>query len=78
MRTRLEAQHSNAIMSLRERDKFGRITWEKLSESVRFAHIASVTRPQDTWSDFFWEDQRSQKVDWDAKQAMQRNLSLQF
>ena len=35
------------IMSLRERDKFGRITWEKLSESVRFAHIASVTRPQD-------------------------------
>ena len=51
---------------------------EKLRVSVRFAHIASVTRPQDTWSDFFWEDQRSQKVDWDAKQAMQRNLSLQF
>ena len=65
-------------MSLRERDKFGRITWEKLSESNRFAHIPSVTRPQDAWSDFFWEDQRSQKVDWDAKQAMQRNLSLQF
>ena len=65
-------------MSLRERDKFGRITWEKLSESNRFAPIASVKRPQDAWSDFFWEDQRSQKVDWDAKQAMQRNLSLQF
>ena len=64
--------------SLRERDKFGRITWEKLTESNRFAHIAGVTRPQDAWSDFFWEDQRSQKVDWDAKQAMQRNLCLQF
>ena len=35
------------FMSLGERDKFGRITWEKLSERVRFAHIASVTRPQD-------------------------------
>ena len=50
-------------MSLLERDKFGRITWEKLSESNRFAHIASVKRPQDAWSDFFWEDQQSQKVD---------------
>ena len=41
-------RHSKAIMNLRERDKFGRITWEKLSESIRFAHIAGVTRPQDT------------------------------
>ena len=46
-----------------ERDKFGRITWEKLSESNRFANIARVKRPQDAWSDFFWEDQQIQKVD---------------
>ena len=47
MRSTSIRQHSKASMSLRERDKFGRITWEKLSESVRFAHIARVTRPQD-------------------------------
>ena len=50
-------------MGERERDKFGRITWEKLSESITFAHIASVTRPQNAEGDFFWEDQHSQKVD---------------
>ena len=65
-------------MGVRAHEKFGQITWEKLSESNTFAHIASVKRPQDAWSDFFWKDQHSQKVDWDAKQAMQRSVSLQF
>ena len=42
-------------MGVRERDKFGRITWEKLSESNTFAHLACVKRTQDAWSDFFGE-----------------------
>ena len=58
-------------MGVRAHEKLGQITWEKISESN--AHIASVKRPQDVWSDFFWKDLHSQKVDQDAKQAMQRS-----
>ena len=58
-----KVQHTNAIMGVRAGDKVGEITWEELSESNKFAHIASVNRTQDAWSDFFWEDQPSQKVD---------------
>ena len=58
-----KAQHSEAIKGGRAREKFGEMTWEKLSESNMFAHIASVKRPhEDASSDFFWGDQHSQKV----------------
>ena len=58
-----KALQSKAIVGVPAREKLGQITWEKLSESNTFTHIASVKRPQDAWSDFFWKDQHSQKVD---------------
>ena len=38
---------SRASLSVREREGFGGITWEKLSESNTFAHLACVKRTQD-------------------------------